>query len=69
MNEDLKFILIVIAVSIPCFFLTVWAIVDSFQREFSSTGKKALWMIIAALPFFGFIVYFLFGLRQGKKPA
>lgn len=65
----MKSVLIVIAISIPCFFLTAWAIFDSFQREFCSTGKKAVWMIVAAIPYLGFIVYFLFGARQGRKPA
>lgn len=65
----MKTVLIVIAVSVPSFFLTAWAIFDSFQREFASTGKKALWMIVAAAPYVGFVVYFLFGMRRGQKAA
>jgi hypothetical protein len=28
---------------------------------------EALWWIIASIPFFGFIVYLIFGFRTGKK--
>lgn len=69
MSEDLQYILTVFAVSIPCFFLTAWAIYDSFQRKFETSGKKAFWMIISAVPFIGFAIYFLFGMRQGQKPT
>jgi hypothetical protein len=48
--------------------MTVWAIVDVAQRDFGTAGQKALWWIIASIPFVGFIPYFLFGFRKGKKP-
>jgi hypothetical protein len=66
---DLKSLAIFLALCIPFFLLTVWAIVDVAQREFGTAGKKALWWIIASIPFVGFIPYFLFGLRKGKKPG
>ena len=58
---------IFILISIPFFLATVWAIVNAAQRDFGTLGKKVLWMLIAAIPFVGFIPYFLFGMRQGKK--
>ncbi len=62
----LKTVIIVIALSIPFFLLTIWAIVDSAQKDFGTPGKKALWMLVAATPFIGFIFYFTLGFRKGK---
>jgi hypothetical protein len=56
-----------LALCIPFFFATIWAIVDVAQKDFGTTGKKSLWWIIASIPFIGFIVYLLFGFRKGKK--
>ena len=64
---DLKTILVFIALTVPFFLLTVWATVDALQRDFGTIGKKALWCLIAVIPFVGFIIYFLFGARKGKK--
>ena len=58
---------IFLAVCVPFFFGTIWAIVDVAQKDFGTTGKKALWWIIASIPFIGFIVYFILGFRSGKK--
>ena len=52
---------------IPFFFATIWAIVDVAQKDFGTTGKKALWWLIASVPFIGFLIYLIFGLRTGKK--
>jgi len=41
--------------------------VDVAQKDFGTTGRKALWWIIASVPFAGFIVYLIFGFRKGKK--
>ena len=64
---DLKTIGIVLVLTVPFFFLTVWAIVDCLQKDFGSIGKKALWGLISAIPFIGAIIYFIFGFRKGKK--
>jgi uncharacterized membrane protein YhaH (DUF805 family) len=63
-----KTALTVLVASIPFFVMTVWALVDVFVKEFGSTGRKALWAVIAAVPFVGAPVYLLFGFRQGRKP-
>ncbi len=60
--------LVILALSVPFFLLTIWAIVSAAQREFASMGHKALWIIIASIPFIGFIPYFLIGFRLSKKP-
>ena len=59
----------VIVVGFAFFALTIWAILDAAGKEFGSLGKKAAWMLVAAFPFFGFIVYFAVGYRKGKRPA
>jgi uncharacterized membrane protein YhaH (DUF805 family) len=64
----LKTALTVLAASVPFFLLTVWALVDVFVKEFGSTGRKALWALIAAVPFVGAPIYLLFGFRRGRKP-
>jgi len=64
----LKMAMTVLVASIPFFVLTVWALVDVFVKEFGSTGRKALWAVVAAVPFVGAPVYLLFGFRQGRKP-
>jgi len=69
MIMDLKTIGVVVLLTIPFFFLTVWAIVDCLQKDFGTVGKKALWGIIAAIPFIGAPVYFIFGYRKGKKTS
>ena len=69
MRMDLNTVTTVLWVTVPFFAGTVWAIVDVGRKDFGSVGKKALWVIISAVPFVGFIVYLIFGLRKGKKPA
>ncbi len=66
---DLKTFSVFLALVVPFFLGTVWAVVDSAQKEFGSLGRKVLWVVIASIPFAGFIVYLLFGFRRGKKMA
>jgi Phospholipase_D-nuclease N-terminal len=67
--EDLKAILIFLALCIPFFIGSVWAVIDVAQKDFGSTREKAKWWIVASIPFAGFIVYLIAGFRKGKKPA
>jgi len=48
--------------------MTILAMVDVLLKDFSTIGKKAMWGFIALIPFIGFIIYFIFGFRKGKKP-
>jgi hypothetical protein len=64
---DLKAIAIFIGLCVPFFLGTIWAIVDVAQKDFGTTGKKALWWIISSVPFVGFMVYLIFGFRKGKR--
>ena len=63
----LKTIVIFIGLCVPFFIGTIWAIVDVAQKDFGSVRNKAMWWIIASVPFVGFIVYLIFGFRKGKK--
>jgi cytochrome bd-type quinol oxidase subunit 1 len=58
---------VVIGISLPFFILTVWAIVNVLQKDFGSVGKKAMWGIIAAIPFIGAPIYLILGFRKGKR--
>jgi hypothetical protein len=64
---ELKTIAIFVGLCVPFFLGTIWAVVDVAQKDFGTMGKKALWWIIASVPFMGFIIYLIFGFRKGKK--
>ena len=64
---DLRLVAIFLGLCFPFFLLTILAVVSVAQRDFGTQGKKALWWVIASIPFVGFIPYFLFGIRQGEK--
>ena len=66
---DLKTAALVVAVSIPFVGGTLWAIVDAARREFTSLAEKAAWVMVAAVPFVGFLVYLLLGFRRVAKPS
>ncbi len=57
-----------LGITIPFFLMTIWAIVDVAIKDFGAVKKKALWVVIASIPFIGFIIYLIFGFRKGKKP-
>lgn len=61
---------IVVWAGIGFFFLalTMLAVSDVIRKEFGSTKIKTLWGVIALFPFFGWIVYLLFGFRKGTVP-
>jgi hypothetical protein len=63
----IKSAIIFLGLCVPFFMGTIWAIVDVAQKDFGTTGQKALWWIISSVPFIGFIIYLLFGMRKGKK--
>ena len=64
---ELKTIAIFVGLCVPFFLGTIWAVVDVAQKDFGTMGKKALWWIIASVPFIGFIIYLIFGFRKGEK--
>ncbi len=64
---DFHTITIVLGLSVPFLLATLWAVLHAAQKEFDSFREKVLWMMIAAIPFIGFIIYLIFGFRKGKK--
>lgn len=64
---DFHTIKIVLGISVPFLLATLWAVIHAAQKEFGSLREKVLWMMIAAIPFIGFILYLIFGCRKGKK--
>jgi hypothetical protein len=58
---------IVLALAAPFLLATLWAIIHASQKEFGSLKEKTIWMLVAAIPFIGFIIYLIFGFRKGKK--
>jgi Phospholipase_D-nuclease N-terminal len=65
--DDLKAILIFLAICVPFFIGTIWAVTDVAQKDFGTGKSKAVWWVVASIPFVGFIVYLLTGFRKGKK--
>jgi len=65
---DLYTIQVILLLSIPFFLGTIWAMVNAAQKEFSTVAIKITWILVAGIPFIGFIIYLLFGFRQGKRP-
>jgi hypothetical protein len=63
----LKLLGIFLVLCVPFFIATIWAIVDVAQKDFGTVGQKALWWVVASVPFVGFIIYLVFGFRMGKK--
>ncbi|MFZ7127884.1 MAG: PLDc N-terminal domain-containing protein [Desulfobacterales bacterium] len=66
---DLKAAVTFVILCIPFFLLTVWALVDVLMKDFGSTGKKALWAVVAGVPFIGALIYLALGFRRGRKPG
>jgi hypothetical protein len=64
---DFQTIKIILGLSVPFLLATLWAVIHASQQEFGSLREKVLWMMIAAVPFIGFIIYLIFGFRKGRK--
>jgi len=64
---DLDTFRVIVYLSVPFILATFWAVLDAAQKEFDSFGHKAAWMLVGAIPFFGFILYLIFGFKKGKK--
>lgn len=65
---DIATVTVWIKISVFFYLLTVLAIIDIIRKDFGTIGKKALWGLIAVVPFVGWLVYLIFGFRKGKKP-
>ena len=50
------------------FSMTMIAVTDVIRKEFGSMKVKTIWGLIALFPFVGWLVYLVFGFRQGRTP-
>lgn len=64
---DFQTIMVWAGIGLAFFILTNIAFFDVARKDFGSLPIKALWAIIALIPFIGFVVYFAFGARKGIK--
>ncbi|MBS3756991.1 MAG: PLDc N-terminal domain-containing protein [Desulfobacterales bacterium] len=60
-------LIIVLALLLILFLLTVWALVDVSMKAFPSMGEKVIWWLIALIPFIGWLIYLVFGFRRGTR--
>jgi uncharacterized membrane protein YhaH (DUF805 family) len=58
-----------IKIGFAFYIFTVLAIVDVALKDFETIGKKAMWGVIAFIPFIGWIIYLIFGYRKGKRSS
>ena len=65
---DIATAMVWIKISIVFYLFTILAIIDIVRKNFGTIGKKALWGIIAMIPFVGWLIYLIFGFRKGNKP-
>jgi uncharacterized membrane protein YhaH (DUF805 family) len=49
------------------FLLTCWALMDVAARDFGAMEKKAVWGLVAFIPFFGWMIYLVWGRKRGEK--
>ena len=62
-------IMSVLAVAGASYLLTCWALVDVAVKDFGALEKKAVWGVIAFIPFVGWLIYFLWGRKRGERPV
>jgi len=66
---DVKTALVLVGLTIPFIAMSLWAIINASRKEFGSLQAKAIWMLVAAIPFIGFFIYLIFGLKRGRRPG
>ena len=47
--------------------VTMLAMFNVALKDFGSIQKKALWGIVSLIPFVGWLIYFIFGAKQGIR--
>lgn len=47
--------------------LTMLALIDVITKDFGTLQQKAVWFLIAAVPFVGWLIYLLFGFKKGTR--
>lgn len=65
---DIKILTVILGITVPFFLLTICMLVDVSMKQFPSPAEKAIWWIVALIPFIGWLIYLIFGFRRGKRP-
>ena len=65
---DLHTIKVILGICVPFLLMTLWAVIHAAQKDFGSLREKVIWIVIAAIPFIGFLIYLAFGFRRKIKP-
>lgn len=60
------FIVVVVA-GLIFWALTMLALIDVILKDFGTLQRKAVWFLIAAVPFAGWLIYLLFGFKKGTR--
>ncbi len=63
--------LIIIGVALFFWGITMLVLIDIILKDFNGMKNKAVWALVASVPFIGWIIYLLFGYRKGirRKPG
>ncbi len=59
--------MVVCGLCLPFVALTFWAVLDAAGKEFGGVEKKAVWILVAALPFLGVVIYLFFGRKRAAS--
>ena len=62
-----QIVLLVLGIAALSLALTMLAMVDLIKRDFPSIKTKFLWHFVALIPLVGWLIYFVFGRKQGQK--
>ena len=65
---DINTILVILGLTLPFVALSIGCIIHAAGREFESDNQKMAWVLIAAIPFIGFLFYLAVGLRKSRRP-
>ena len=64
MDQITIYILLVFGISLG---LTMLALIDIILKDFGSSKSKIIWHLVAIIPIVGWLMYLIFGFKQGKK--
>lgn len=62
-----QIVIIVLGSAAVSLALTMLALVDIIKKDFPSPKVKFLWHFVALVPLVGWLIYFIFGRKQGQK--
>ncbi len=60
-------VMMIIGGGLVSYLLTCWALFDVAVKDFGPVEKKAVWGVIAFIPFFGWLIYLLWGRKKGVR--